>query len=604
MSSGTTIRPPALAEFETRVGSRHEPPVFRAGMVSRQRLVSTLEGSREASVVLLTAPAGYGKTTLLSEWAATDRRPFAWVTLGKAERDGVALLTAIVEALAEIEPTAGEALALLNEPMPHVDAVVPRLAAGLSAASASLVLVLDDSHLVDSSESMEVVAAIGESLPHGSQLALASRTVPNDLPVGRLRAHRNLIQMGAPDLAMTREEGGELLSGIGLSLGASELDLVMEKTEGWPVAIYLAGLSLADRADPGKAIAEFAGDDLVVAEYLRDEFTSRLSRKQLEFLVRISILDRFCGELCDAVLERSGSERVLAKLADSNFLILPLDRRGTWFRFHGLLATALTRELHRAEPAGEAGLHRRASSWFAEHDDPERAVEHAIAADDVQRAGELIWDLIPDYAARGRNSTMFAWLSRFTEEQVASSAPLALAAFHSCLAAGQGAQADGWLKAAAHADGGSLSDPAEGPYASAVWAARAENGRDGVARMLDDARRACRLEPEHTPWRALCHMLEGSALLMSGDTESGRGALEEGARRGAAVAPTRPGDLPRPARGPRPGRARSDHGGDPRLPGPRPGRAVPAGRLPKRRPADCRFGPCPGSSRRGATRGL
>ncbi len=505
-------------------------------MVSRPQLLARIQEAADASLVLLTAPPGYGKTTLLSEWAAADERSFAWVDLGRAESDGAALLTAIVEALAEIEPAAAEPLALLKEPMPHLSAVVPRLAAGLAAASASPVLVLDDVDLLDSAESMEVIESVRDCLPEGAQMALAGRSSPR-LPLGRLRAHRRLFQLGIDDLAMTPDDAAELFAHLGLTVHKAELEALISKTEGWPVALYLAGLSLVDRADAEEAVASFAGDDRVVAEYLRDEFISHFPEEQLEFLMKIAVLDRFCGELCDAMLERSGSDRILAELSDSNRLIMPLDRKGEWFRLHGLLATALTRELGRRDPGAEAALHLRASTWFAEHDDHDRAIEHAIAGGDVVSAGGLIWGLIPEYTARGRNSTMLGWLGRFTEEQTCAVPLLALAAFHSALIAGRGADAERFLRAAAHADGGSLSRPEKGPNAAAVMTARAEIGREGLTRMLDDARLAKGLEPEHSPWQALCLMLEGIALSLSGDFEPAKAALEEGSRKAAVSAP-------------------------------------------------------------------
>ncbi|MGZ8666367.1 MAG: AAA family ATPase [Solirubrobacterales bacterium] len=536
MSSGATTRLPSLGEFEAPVGSSHEPPVFRTGMVPRPRLTAVLARERGHSVVLLSAPPGYGKTTLLSEWAAVDDRPFAWVTVGRRESDPVALLTALAEALAEVEPAAGVAVEMLNAPVPHLDAVIPTLLDALRGASAKLVLVIDDAHMLDSEDAAEVIEAVGGGLPAGAQLAIAGRSPPH-LHLGRLRAHRRALELGMVELAMNRTEVGTLLEKIGVSLDPPQLDEVMEKTEGWPVAIYLAGLAMLDSKDSARGIADFAGDDRVVAEYLRDEFTSRISAEQRSFLMRVSILDRFSGELCDAVLDRSGSDEMLRALARSNLLIVPLDRKSDWFRFHGLLRTALTKELQSADAEAESELHRRASTWYVEHGDPDRAVEHLIAAGDVERAGDLIYTLLPDYAARGRNSTVMFWLSRFTERQVESCTALALAAFHSSLAGGQGSRAEAWLKAAAKAGGGSLADPAEGPYEGAVWVARAELSRGGVACALADAEHAGRVEPEESPFQGVCSTVKGSVLLISGDVRGARDALKQGARVGAVFAP-------------------------------------------------------------------
>ena len=215
---------------------------------------------------------------------------------------------------------------------------------------------------------------------------------------------------------------------MGLKLSPADVATLLRRAEGWPVAIYLAGLSLRGQRDVARAVARFAGADRLVVDYLRDEFLAGLSRRKLEFLTRTSVLDTLAGPICDAVLERSGSAQVLRELARSNTLLVPLDRSDHAYRYHALFAEMLKSELRHQEPESERPLHRRASTWYAEHRDFGQAIEHSIAAGDVERAGELIWDNLSDYLNRGSLATIRSWLNRFGDEQIATSPPLCLAA--------------------------------------------------------------------------------------------------------------------------------------------------------------------------------
>ena len=502
----------------------------------RPRLVARLRERPDARVALLVAPAGYGKTTLLSEWAEEDERPFAWITLVEADNDPALLLVSIVGALETIEPIASDVLAALSVPKPSISGVVlARLARSLSERR-PFVLVLDDAQVLNRGESFELLSGIAEHLPPGAQLALGSRTEP-PLPLGRLRAHRLLAELHQSDLAMTRSEGAKLLEAIDLRLDPADQDTLIRHTEGWPAALYLAGLSLTDQPDVGRAVARFAGDDRVVADYLRDEFLSRTSPGALEFLTRTSVLDVLSGPLCDAVLERSGSARLLRDLARSNMLLVSLDRRDESYRYHALFAEMLRSELRRLEPGIEPELHRRASTWYMEHEDPDAGISHAIAAGDTERAGSLIWEIFPQYVARGRNATLHRWLDRFTDEQIAACPPLALTAAGAWLTNGDGARAEHWTSTAAAGLDRMLPEQAEA-LRSNVAIFRAQLARDGVVQMGRDAARAAALEPEDSPWQAVCCLVDGAASHLTGDRERARAALEDGARRGAVGAPT------------------------------------------------------------------
>jgi LuxR family maltose regulon positive regulatory protein len=273
-------------------------------MVRRQRLIERLLKSQSTRLVLLTAPAGYSKTTCMAEWATADKRPFAWISANHRHHDAALCVTAVVEALGEIEPVDPDILASLGSPDPSILAVtLPRLSRSFGERSEPFVLVIDDVHRLSSKEAFEVLTALIEMLPHGSQLALASRTEP-PLALGRIRAHRQLTELTQGDLAMLRAESGELLGGLGLNLTPAQCDLLFERTEGWPAALSLAGIALADQADTAAAVASFAGDDRIVVDYLRDEFLGATTPAKLEFLTRTSILEELTGPLCMAALAR------------------------------------------------------------------------------------------------------------------------------------------------------------------------------------------------------------------------------------------------------------------------------------------------------------
>jgi LuxR family maltose regulon positive regulatory protein len=512
------------------------PPGSRDGLVSRGRLVSRLRAS-EAPIALLAAPAGYGKTTTLVEWESADERPFVWFTLEERHSDPALLVGSIARALNEVEPIDDSVFAALAAPRPNTSGVVvPRLCESLLAAQSPVVLVLDDVHLVGSREALGPLVRIADSLPAGSMLVLASRDEP-PIPLGRPRAHHRLLELKAQDLVMTRAEGAELLEAAGLELRPGAAARLVERTEGWPACLYLAALSLQGVDDPDRAVEEFAGDDRVVADYLRDEFVSALAPDERSFLVRTSVLDRLSGPLCDAVLQREGSAEILRQLSRANLLLVPLDRKDEQYRYHALLREMLQSELRRLEPGEERELHTRASAWYAEHADFDRAVPHAIAAGDVEVAGDLIWGRAASYASAGLEPTLERWLGSFTEEQIASTPTLCLALANCRLSQGDGAQVEHWTSTAVRVL--KTSDRADREAllvaAGAIKASGAAN--EGVARMREDAARAYGLLPEDSPWRSICRLLEGAAYHLAGDLPEARVALEEGARRGAAAAP-------------------------------------------------------------------
>ena len=515
---------------------RRGPPVredreSRPPFVPRPRLTERLLSSPPAPVVLLCAPAGYSKTTCLSDWASRDRRRFAWVTANRRLNDPALLISSIIEAFEGTQPLDPEISTALTVPRPAISSVVlPRVGRALEQLDEPFVLVIDDLHLVTSRGSLEVIATLIDHLPRGSQLALASRTEPF-LRLGRLRAHRRLVELGPADLRMTRGECAALLESLGLDLDPPQLDRVCARTEGWPAAIYLAGLALSREEDVAAGVESFAGDDRVVADYLREEFIAAMAPEARSFLTRISILDEVSGPLCDAVLETEGSAALLARLARSNALIAPLDRGGTVHRLHPLFAEMLLAELRLTAPREEPELHLRASRWYHSHADFDRAIEHAIAAADVDWVGELMLEGYPALSGRGRVATVERWLGQLGERQITGSPALCVSAAHMHLALGEGTQAEHYrLHTQALMEGPARA--ADGVEAHLLLLA-ATFAREGVAKMGRDAARASGLFPVTSPWQAPVYLYRGAAAHLTGDRLRALPLLRECARRGA-----------------------------------------------------------------------
>ena len=423
---------------------KSRPAQLRPGLVSRQRLVRRLVEAHDLPVALIVAPAGYGKTTVLSEWAARDGRPFAWVTVDAQDNDPRTLLSAIALALDAVEPLGWEVFeALASRRANGTKVALQRLARSLSRRELPTVLVLDDLQVVRTPESRKVVMAISQACGRGLQLALASRS-DVVLPLARLRAHGNSIELRSADLAMTRSEAAALLQLAGVELAQDQVLTLVRRTEGWPAGLYLAALSLREQGGRRPDVATFAGDDRFVTEYVREQLLSGLPPDQLEFLTRSSVLDRLSAPVCDAVLGRRDSADMLARLARSNTMLVPLDHRGATYRYHELFAAVLRAELRRLGPNRGAALHLRASAWCARHDENDRAIGHAIDGGDIQRAGRLLWDSALQHVARGQERVIWDWLDRFTETELADTPLLALVAAGTSLVGGNLYEAERW----------------------------------------------------------------------------------------------------------------------------------------------------------------
>jgi LuxR family maltose regulon positive regulatory protein len=503
MEPASVAARPAAHRSRRRRAAGPRPPTRPRGSIPRPRLVHRLSEAREAPFVLLIAPAGYGKTTLLSEWAACDGRRFAWIDLGVGDHDADRLVASVKRTVHDSQPPT--------------------------------VLVVDNMHLLSTSETFDALDDVARSMPSGSQLALASRCEPG-LPVGSLRVHRRSFELRTGDMAMTRSEAGALLTAAGVPLASDGLDTLMDRTEGWPAGLYLAALSLRAQPHVDLALSRFAGDDEVVADYLRDELLARLEPDQVDFLIRTSILGTLSGSLCDAVLDAGGSARTLGTLARSNVLLVSLDRGRTRYRYHPLFREMLHSELRRLDPRREPELHARACAWHEKHGDLDSAIHHAVAAGDPEHSGELLWRHASSYIGYGRNDALAGWLGHFNDDQLAAVPSLAVAAADSHIASGEGDQARHWGSAAAHSLARRPSAE-RGPLDGAVVLLRALLAERGLAQMSRDAARASALASEHAESRSFGRLVAGASHHLAGDGRRARAALDDGARSSAVAAP-------------------------------------------------------------------
>jgi LuxR family transcriptional regulator, maltose regulon positive regulatory protein len=490
--------------------------------VARTALVERLLTAPAGSVVCVVAPPGYGKTTLLAQWAQHQGDRIGWVTIDPHDNDPAVLLTYLAVALDRVMPIDPETFQLLASPSSHVSPpVVPRLAAAMSRVTEPVDLVLDHVELLHDRQCLDVLAQLAVQLSGGSRLALASRTRPR-LPLSLLRTQGRLMELGAADLAMDQSEARALLEEVEMRLAEEHVAELHRRTEGWPAGLYLAALALqaaGTAPDTPAAGSAFAGDDQFIVEYLNSELLSRLPARQVSFLTRTAVLDRMCGPLCDAVLDTTGSARALESLAGSNLLLVPLDRRRQWYRYHHLFRDLLGAELGRREPELVPELHRRAAVWCEANGLEETAIDHAQAAGDADQVAWLVLQVSQPVWVSGRVDTILRWMEWFEREQLMERYP-AVAAHGALIFAllGRATKAEQWAAAAERASpGGRLPDGST--VESNLAYLRAILCRDGVATMRRDARLAWDGLGPLSPYRATMVHTEALSFLLDGDPE-------------------------------------------------------------------------------------
>ncbi len=364
-------------------------PRVRGALVPRPRLSDRLSPVSRPRLTLVSAPPGFGKTTLVA--ASLDAAtPVAWVSLDESDQRPEAFWTYVVTALNTAVPGTGAgALPLLHGAHPPIQSALAIVLNELSATSDGVVLVLDDYHLADGPAIANDVAFLLEHLPPHAHLVVITRADPA-LPLARLRARGDVVEVRAADLRFTLDEVASYLNDVaGLHLAGADVDALEDRTEGWIAALQLAALSLRDRDDVTGFIAGFAGDDRYVVDYLVEEVLARQQTEVRSFLLQTSILDRLNGSLCDALTQAKTGRAMLELLDRSNLFMVPLDDNRQWYRYHHLFADVLRAHLEQERPDEVADLHRRAAGWHAAHAAPEPAVRHAVAAGDVELAADV-----------------------------------------------------------------------------------------------------------------------------------------------------------------------------------------------------------------------
>ena len=504
-------------------------PDIGAQLVHRSALLDALSAGRRRKLTLLSAPAGWGKTTLLAQWAlgAGEDQRFGWLSLDPSDNDPVWFWMYVVAALQKISPGVGiRALELLAMGADPVQVVLPTLLNDLDTIASPMVLILDDYHLVVSRAVHEQLAFFISRLPANLHLVLATRSDPM-LPLARLRASGDLAEVRTDDLRFRASEAHHLLNNVlGLDLADADIHLLHQRTEGWAAGLNLAALSLAGRADAAAFIKTFAGDNRHIVDYLMAEVLDGQPPHVRSFLLRTSVLGRLSGPLCDAMLQTSGSASDLEKIERENLFVVALDMSRHWYRYHQLFGELLRTELRRSEPDLVADLHRRAATWFETEGLIDEALRHLIAAGDVARSADLIAADWVDEFNGGGLSTISGYLDLLPEETVLQDPRLCVARAWIALSMGQLDDAAEWIEAV---ETRSAADTADGGAISAqvvvLRAVRSFKTAE-VAAALETARQALTLDLDEAPLgRSSAYCIYGSALYFSGSTHEAQDAF-------------------------------------------------------------------------------
>ena len=456
------------SERDVLLATKLHVPGSRPGFVPRPRLAERLDEGLDPGLALVCAPAGYGKTVLLADWARCRERPVAWLSLDAGDNDPARFWRHTLGALDRARPGVAERVGpLLGPPAPpSFEPLVTALLNDLAVPSddRELLLVLDDYHLISSQPVHASLGFLLEHRPPGLHVVLASRADP-PLPLARLRARGQLAELRAGELRFTGDEAAALLqqvaAGSGMALPDAAVAALAARTEGWAAGLQLAGLSLRGRADVAGFVAAFTGSHRYVLDYLAEEVLERQSEQVRTFLLETSVLERLSGELCDQVTGRAGSQALLEQVERAGLFLVPLDEVRGWWRYHQLFADLLRARLE--QRGGRASeLHENAAAWYEERGLADDAIRHAMAAGQMTWAARLIeqhFDRV--YDVRGEGATIQRWLSALPDDVVRSRSRLLLAQAQMANASGRAGAAGPLLDAAERACGGSADEPSE-----------------------------------------------------------------------------------------------------------------------------------------------
>ena len=395
-------------------------PTPRKNLVARPRLIDTLNGGQDGKLTLISAPAGFGKTTLLAEWIWSSDKSFSWLSLDDGDNNLKRFFTYLIAALQQIDESIGEGILPILEATsdPPIEPLITLLINNIVSIEKEFSFVLDDYHLITNEEIHNAISFLLERLPPNAHIVISGRVDP-PITISRLRARDQMTEVRPNDLRFIESEGRIFLNDVSdLDLSPEDIAALLSRTEGWITGLQLAALSMQGRKDKQEFVATFSGSHHYIIDYLVDEVVARQSDEIRSFVYRTSILDRFCAPLSDAVLEISDSRGIIRDIDEANLFLVPLDDERRWYRYHHLFAEFLIQRLQEREPKDIPELHRRASEWFENNDLIVEAVNHSLVGEDYERAALLVESIGPDMMMQSEFDQLGRWLDAMPKELV------------------------------------------------------------------------------------------------------------------------------------------------------------------------------------------